>query len=163
MSKALAGSRCANLYFRDYLALFLCAPCCRGCLQGMWAYRHHLSFDFFLSAFINHQSCRVAAEARGIFSSTALQGLSPPFQDFLSKCLRDVADRPTVADLLQHRFIKEYNKSLSRRQRELDEAVQALRTHIQIHKGKQVNGGRMDMRVISIGNRSLCSLIRLPW
>ncbi|TFJ86511.1 hypothetical protein NSK_002168 [Nannochloropsis salina CCMP1776] len=85
-------------------------------------------------AFINHQSCRVAAEARGIFSSTALQGLSPPFQDFLSKCLRDVADRPTVADLLQHRFIKEYNKSLSRRQRELDEAVQALRTHIQIHK-----------------------------
>lgn len=97
------------------------------------------SFPSPASAINSQQSCRAAAEARGIFSTEALDGLSPSFQNFLSQCLRDLPDRPTAAELLQHRFIKEYNKGLSRRQRELDEAVKALKTHIQIHKGR---GGR---------------------
>ena len=92
----------------------------------------------------NQQSCRAAAEARGIFSTEALEGLSPSFQNFLSQCLRDLPDRPTAAELLQHRFIKEYNKGLSRRQRELDEAVKALKTHIQIHKGRGGREGRRE-------------------
>lgn len=90
--------------------------------------------DAWKDAVDNKRSCRAAAEAKGIFSTEVLQGLSSSFQNFLSQCLRDLPDRPTAAELLQHRFIKMYNKGLSRRQRELDEAVQALKTHIQIHE-----------------------------
>lgn len=44
--------------------------------------------------------------------------------------------RPTAAELLEHSFIKEYYRGVGSRQRELEEAVKALKTHIEIHKGK---------------------------
>ena len=52
------------------------------------------------------------------------------------RCLADLDSRPTASELLEHSFIKEYYRGVGTRQRELEEAVKALKTHIEIHKGE---------------------------
>lgn len=54
----------------------------------------------------------------------------------LLRCLCEQSERATAADLLQHPLITSYSAKASKRQKELDAAVAALKTHIDIHKGK---------------------------
>ncbi len=72
------------------------------------------------------------------------------------RCLLDLPERPTAAELLQHQFIKDYCRAVGSRQRELDEAVKALKTHIQIHKGKR------ESRGYGLGNVSGCVRRAVP-
>jgi hypothetical protein len=51
---------------------------------------------------------------------------------------------------LLHPFIKEYCRAVGSRQRELDEAVKALKTHIQIHKGA-LRVGCVHGRLVVLG------------
>ena len=72
------------------------------------------------------------------------------------RCLLNLPSRPTAAELLQHAFIQQYSRAGGSRQRELDEAVKALKTHIQIHKGT------FDVAVLVVVAVSLNPLSSIP-